>query len=173
MHFWSNFKSIFSIAFFGGVFSTFLTSGLVWIAAQITKPVNIDGVSQGLAIIECLIFGALISSTDPVTVLSLLPDNVDQRLYMLIFGESALNDAVSVILFAFFTSLSDPTRKIGPGDIALSVAASAGVFIGMFSSQFPFLFFRIFLTNAINRIFSYRRLDSYGLCEDHKALQGP
>jgi sodium/hydrogen exchanger 8 len=50
---------------------------------------------------EAMVFGAMISSTDPVTVLSLLPEGVDHRLYMLIFGESALNDAVSMILYEF------------------------------------------------------------------------
>jgi NhaP-type Na+/H+ or K+/H+ antiporter len=85
---------------------------------------------NGWSIIESLVFGALISSTDPVTVLSLLPTSVDKRMYMLIFGESALNDAVSIILFRFFTGLGTNSENLGPSTFILSVIASFGVFIG-------------------------------------------
>ena len=83
-----------------------------------------------LSFIESLVFGSLISSTDPVTVLSLLPPTVDRRLYMLIFGESALNDAVSIILYKFFTSLEDPKMRLGVGPFFLSMIQSSAVFIG-------------------------------------------
>lgn len=133
MAFWKNFDMIFSLAFFGGVFSTFVTSGLVWCAGKIISPVlESSGVYRGLSLGECLVFASLISSTDPVTVLALMPNGVDQRLYMLIFGESALNDAVAVILFAFFTSVADPSQRPNFDSIVLSVLASAGVFIGSF-----------------------------------------
>ena len=82
--------------------------------------------------IESLVFGALISSTDPVTVLSLLPSNVDKRLYMLIFGESALNDAVAIILYRFFTGLQGESGDLGPLPFLVSVLASFGVFLGSF-----------------------------------------
>lgn len=86
----------------------------------------------GWTMIEALVFGSLISSTDPVTVLSLLPTSVDKRMYMLIFGESALNDAVSIILFRFFTGLQTASEGLGIGTFLLSVIASFGVFIGSF-----------------------------------------
>ena len=89
-----------------------------------------DDGDRSLSIGECLVFGSLISSTDPVTVLSLLPDNVDRRLYMLIFGESALNDAVAVILYGFFTGVSDPTKRPTLSSLALATVESVGVFFG-------------------------------------------
>ena len=87
---------------------------------------------EGWTFIESLVFGALISSTDPVTVLSLLPSNVDKRLYMIIFGESALNDAVAIILYRFFTGLQAHADDLGVLPFFMSVLASFGVFIGSF-----------------------------------------
>ncbi|RDD41277.1 Sodium/hydrogen exchanger 9 [Trichoplax sp. H2] len=50
--------------------------------------------------IDCLIFGAMISATDPVTVLAIFHDlHVDSKLYALVFGESVLNDAVAIVLY--------------------------------------------------------------------------
>ncbi|CAF0974749.1 unnamed protein product [Rotaria sordida] len=48
---------------------------------------------------DSLYFGAIISATDPVTVLAIFHDlNVDVDLYAIIFGESVLNDAVCIVL---------------------------------------------------------------------------
>ncbi|CAF1581743.1 unnamed protein product [Adineta steineri] len=48
---------------------------------------------------DSLYFGAIISATDPVTVLAIFNDlNVDVDLYAIIFGESVLNDAVCLVL---------------------------------------------------------------------------
>ena len=50
--------------------------------------------------IELLTFGSLISATDPVTTLAVLQvKRVDPQLFYLVFGESALNDAVGLVLF--------------------------------------------------------------------------
>lgn len=49
--------------------------------------------------LDTLYFGALISPTDPVTILAIFNDlRVDVTLYSLVFGESVLNDAVAVVL---------------------------------------------------------------------------
>ncbi|KAJ1547809.1 Golgi transport complex subunit 6, partial [Cladochytrium tenue] len=121
--FFSNFFTIFALAFVGALFSTFVCSALMYFFSMAVYP---------WSFVESLVFGSLISSTDPVTVLSLLPSNVDRRLYMLIFGESALNDAVAIILYRFFTGLADPSTTLGAGPFLLSVVQSAGVFFGSF-----------------------------------------
>ncbi|KAI9104953.1 Sodium/hydrogen exchanger family-domain-containing protein [Phlyctochytrium arcticum] len=119
--FFQNILTITVLAFFGALYSTFVTSVLMYFFSKLISP---------WSFIESLVFGSLISSTDPVTVLSLLPSNVDRRLYMIIFGESALNDAVSIILYKFFTSLADPKMRLGPGTFVVAVLASGGVFLG-------------------------------------------
>ena len=52
-----------------------------------------------LSLVESFAFGSLISAVDPVATLAIFHAlNVDQVLYMLVFGESILNDAVSIVL---------------------------------------------------------------------------
>ena len=52
--------------------------------------------------LECLLFGALLSSTDPVATLAIFSSkavDAPPLLYSLVFGESVLNDAVSIVLY--------------------------------------------------------------------------
>ncbi|ELP87625.1 sodium/hydrogen exchanger, putative [Entamoeba invadens IP1] len=56
--------------------------------------------SQNLSINQALQFGTLLGATDPVATLALFLElNVDPLLYSLVFGESVLNDAVSIVLY--------------------------------------------------------------------------
>lgn len=48
---------------------------------------------------ESFTFGSLVSAVDPVATLAIFNAlNVDPILYMLVFGESILNDAVAIVL---------------------------------------------------------------------------
>lgn len=52
-----------------------------------------------LSLVESFAFGSLISAVDPVATLAIFHAlDVDAVLYMLVFGESVLNDAVSIVL---------------------------------------------------------------------------
>jgi NhaP-type Na+/H+ or K+/H+ antiporter len=55
------------------------------------------------SLIELLCFGSLISSTDPISTLAVFQaKKVDPQLFYLVFGESALNDALAIVLFDSF-----------------------------------------------------------------------
>jgi solute carrier family 9 (sodium/hydrogen exchanger), member 3 len=88
--------------------------------------------------LSCFVFAALISAVDPVAVLATFTEiHVNDMLYIVVFGESLLNDAVSVVLYRMF----DNFAKIGqdnlvPIDIILGclsffVVALGGVLIGI------------------------------------------
>lgn len=60
---------------------------------------GVAGLAYPLQMIESLCFGSLISATDPVSTLALFSSmNADADLYAIVFGESVMNDAVSIIL---------------------------------------------------------------------------
>ena len=66
---------------------------------------------EGFTPLEALIFGSLISATDPVTVLAIFgTQGADRDLYSLVFGESVLNDAVAIVLYQTLDSFN-PRRE--------------------------------------------------------------
>ena len=80
-----------------------------------------------LTLVESFIFATLISNIDPVATLSILGAiDADQMLYSVVFGESMLNDAVSVVLFHTLTNLGDQGLQAD----APSILKLCGLFVG-------------------------------------------
>ena len=104
---------------------------------QLTPSLN------NVTFIDNLHFGALISATDPVTVLAIFSDlNVDVNLHALVFGESVLNDAVAIVLVEALKDYEENVAgcvpsKAGDCDYGyLHVAKAVLDFIGIFCASF-------------------------------------
>ncbi|KAG8908478.1 monovalent cation:H+ antiporter, CPA1 (nhx1), partial [Tulasnella sp. 417] len=93
-NFFRNFGSILTFAFFG----TFISAVGIGVLTYIYSFLSLE--SLNVTLIECLIFGSTLSATDPVTILAIFNQyKVDPKLYSVIFGESILNDAVSIVMY--------------------------------------------------------------------------
>lgn len=91
--FFSNFGAIVTFAILGTLIASIVTGVLVYLG-------GLTYLMYRLPFVECLMFGALISATDPVTVLSIFQElGTDMNLYALVFGESVLNDAMAISLY--------------------------------------------------------------------------
>ncbi|XP_077154855.1 sodium/hydrogen exchanger 3 isoform X2 [Ranitomeya variabilis] len=98
--------------FFGnlGTILLYAVIGTVWNAATTGLSlygVYLTGVMGDLQInvLEFLLFGSLIAAVDPVAVLAVFEEvHVNDVLFIIVFGESLLNDAVTVVLYNVFDS---------------------------------------------------------------------
>ncbi len=96
----------------GVVASTFLVGGLSWLL------LGVLGIP--IPFIHCLLFGALISPTDPVAVLGILKTaGIPKSLEIKIAGESLFNDGIGVVVFLILLELSG-----GGVDVAVGKAFS-------------------------------------------------
>ena len=93
-----NKRSIILFAFVSVLISTFLVAGSLWGVAYI--------LGYELNFLYCLLFGALISPTDPIAVLGILTKaNVPKSAEINIVGESLFNDGIGVVVFITLLSM--------------------------------------------------------------------
>lgn len=82
------------------------------------------------------LFGSLISAVDPVAVLALFEEiQVNEILYIVVFGESLLNDAVTVVLYNLFEAYSEMQKIVYidliSGFLNFWIVALGGTIIGV------------------------------------------
>uniref|UniRef100_A0A3Q3ICF4 Sodium/hydrogen exchanger n=1 Tax=Monopterus albus TaxID=43700 RepID=A0A3Q3ICF4_MONAL len=91
-NFFQNIGSITLFAVIGTAISAFIVGGGIYFLGQ-------ADVIYKMTMTDSFAFGSLISAVDPVATIAIFNAlNVDPVLNMLVFGESILNDAVSIVL---------------------------------------------------------------------------
>lgn len=92
--------------------------------------------SPAMTIGSALLFGALISATDPVAVISLFRElGAPRRLVTLVDGESIFNDATAIVLFSIVLSaINSGINKVGTlffnSVLSFLIVLLGGLFIG-------------------------------------------
>jgi len=102
-----------------------------------------------LALGGALLFGALISATDPVAVIALFNEiKAPKRLLTLIDGESIFNDATAIVLFTIILekqihSYQDIAANFWPGLLSFFVVLFGGILTGGITGLLSSLMLRI------------------------------
>lgn len=112
----------------GVLISTFVVGfSLYYILDYLLPIINIH---IEMPLIYCLLFGALISPTDPIAVISILKQaNVSKSLETKIAGESLFNDGVAVVVFAILANLAADEKVVQTGHMDLSFSHIFALFL--------------------------------------------
>lgn len=110
----------------GVVIATFVTGTLFWWGAGL--------IGLEISYLTALLFGALISPTDPIAVLGIIKKvGAPKRLETQIAGESLFNDGIGVVVFLTILGVAEGPGRAGISDIGLLLLKEAfgGALVGL------------------------------------------
>ncbi|KAL7547636.1 hypothetical protein ACHAWF_010917 [Thalassiosira exigua] len=110
--------AIMVFAVFGTLFASFITGAATYYTSRFFG-------DESISILDSLVFGSLISSIDPVAILSVLTSlkmSETDTIYILVFGESLLNDGIAITLFKSLVQQYESKSTISLDDILGSIA---------------------------------------------------
>ncbi|XP_044734996.1 sodium/hydrogen exchanger 8 [Chrysoperla carnea] len=126
-NFFQNIGSILVFAIIGTAISAFVIGCGVYL-------LGLADVAYKLSFVESFAFGSLISAVDPVATVAIFHAlDVDPVLNMLVFGESILNDAISIVLTTTVLESNNPEMSTGEAILSgfyrfcMMFFASAGI----------------------------------------------
>ena len=89
---------------------------------------------SGMALMVCLLLGAIVSATDPVAVIALFKDlNAPKRLTVLVEGESLFNDATAIVISSILLAMltMNAGLDIGESLVRFFVVFLGGILVGI------------------------------------------
>lgn len=106
--------SIILFATLGVLISTSVVGGLLYFVTQL---LNIS-----LPFIHALLFGALISPTDPIAIMAILKKaNIQEKLSIKIEGESLFNDGIGVVVFTGILLIASVTSEHHTNEVVFEI----------------------------------------------------
>ncbi|KAM8884790.1 sodium/hydrogen exchanger 1b isoform 1-T1 [Synchiropus picturatus] len=130
--FTENLGTILVFAVVGTLWNAFFIGGMMYVVCQVegAQLASVD-------LLSCLLFGSIISAVDPVAVLAVFEEiHINELLHILVFGESLLNDAVTVVLYHLFEEFSHAgtvtVQDALLGVVCFFVVSLGGVVVGVF-----------------------------------------
>lgn len=126
-----------SLAVIGTVLSTVAVGLGLWIA--------LPWIGLPLSLIYCLVFGALISPTDPIAVMAILKSaGVPAEIEVVIAGESLFNDGVGVVIFSLLasTAVMGTPPSFSASALLLLREAGGGIAFGLLLGYLTFRLLR-------------------------------
>ncbi|XP_041351203.1 Na(+)/H(+) exchanger protein 7-like [Gigantopelta aegis] len=124
-----NFGSVLLFAVVGTVLACFML-GLTLYGLAISGAMGV--LPMPMSLVQILVFSSLIVAVDPVAVLAVFSEvGVNHVLYFLLFGESLLNDGVTVVLYKVMQNYNT-MQNIHPEHIVLGVVKFIVVCLGGF-----------------------------------------
>ncbi len=105
------------------VFGTLVSTGVVGVVTWLV----LDWLGLGIPFLHALLFGALISPTDPIAVLGIMKSvGASRQLEVQVAGESLFNDGLAVVIFLVLLQLAGQGGAAGNGATAsLSIEIGA------------------------------------------------
>ncbi|XP_026522557.1 sodium/hydrogen exchanger 4 isoform X2 [Notechis scutatus] len=148
--FFENFGSILWWSAMGSLINSFGIGLSLYGICQIT-PFGLKDVS----LLDSLLFGSMVSAVDPTAVLTVFEEmSVNEQLYMMIFGESLLNDGITVVLYNIFIDFTQMHKyeTIESVDILAGCARFFVVSLGGLLFGIVFGFVAAFMTRFTQNI---------------------
>ncbi|XP_069032010.1 Na(+)/H(+) exchanger beta-like [Embiotoca jacksoni] len=129
--FTENMGTILVFAVVGTLWNAFFIGGMLYTVCQIEA-----NHLAGVDLLSCLLFGTIVSAVDPVAVLAVFEEiHINELVHTLVFGESLLNDAVTVVLYHLFKEFSHAgTVTVSDallGVVCVLVVSLGGVLVGV------------------------------------------
>ncbi|XP_021487618.1 sodium/hydrogen exchanger 5 isoform X2 [Meriones unguiculatus] len=161
--FFDNLGAILTYAVVGTLWNAFTTGVALWGLQQaglvaghslLLHLSNYSAPRVQAGLLDFLLFGSLISAVDPVAVLAVFEEvHVNETLFIIVFGESLLNDAVTVVLYKVCNSFVEMgSANVQVTDYLKGVASLFVVSLGGAAVGLVFAFLLALTTRFTKRV---------------------
>jgi CPA1 family monovalent cation:H+ antiporter len=156
------------LATVGTAVSTLVVGAVLWMALPV--------IGLKLPLLHCMLFGALISPTDPISVIAMLKSaGAPHDLEVVIAGESLFNDGVGVVIFSVLIGMveSGAAPDLQWGALSLLRQAGGGLLFGLILGYAVFYLLRGIENYQLEVLLTLAAVMGGYALASHLAVSGP